>query len=118
MDVATEAETVAKPSDVTTEGEAQREKVTGTASHLWPYASITAVVRVINGAHRGPPSLPVVFNTSEGGKCFCVDHYHFHSPRRSSAKRYFMVGRKCCLKVIVLQTLLLLHLLSIYSKKC
>jgi len=44
--------------------------VTGVASHLWPYSLIAAVVRVLNGAHRGPPSRPVVFNTSEGGRLF------------------------------------------------
>jgi len=48
------------------------ERVTGIASHLWPYSAITAVVRVLNGAHCGPPSLPTVFNTTEGGRWFGV----------------------------------------------
>jgi len=60
------------------------EKVTGVASNLWPFSSITAVVRVLNGAHRGPPSVPVVFNTSEGGRCFDV-HYCICRDRRSVA---------------------------------
>jgi len=48
------------------------ERVTGIASHLWPYSAITAVVRVLNGAHCGPPSLPTVFNTTEGGRWFGI----------------------------------------------
>ena len=72
-----EAETLAEPVEagIDREPEDRHAKMTGVASNLWPYTSISAVVRVINGAHRGPPSLPVVFNTSEGGQCFGIDYY-------------------------------------------
>jgi len=72
--VANEAKTAARRAEIDGGRRGAGDKVTGVASHLWPYSSITAVVRVLNGAHRGPPSVPVVFNTSEGGRCFDV-HY-------------------------------------------
>ena len=81
------AKTVAKPheAEMKAESRGRGEKVTGVASGLWPYTSIAAVVRVMNGAHRGPPSAPIVFNTSEGGQCFSIDYRLSLHDRHASA---------------------------------
>jgi hypothetical protein len=36
--------------------------------NLWPATTVTARIVAINGMYDGPPSVEVIFTTSEGGK--------------------------------------------------